>query len=108
MLQVSLLMLGITRSFCDQAEVATTMFKKWPQMATFMVWPFLAKLNHRPIFLFAISKEDIERYNILKNEKNLWVGRFLNLASMMENDIREIAVLRALLAPTGCVGDHFR
>ena len=71
-------MLSIIQSFCDQAEVATTMFKKWPQMATFMVsvWPFLAKLNHKLFFLFAISKEEIERYNIyiLKNEKNLFVG----------------------------------
>ena len=81
-------MLSIIQSFCDQAEVATTMFKKWPQMATFMVWPFLAKLNHKLFFLFAISKEDIERYNILKNEKNLFVGRCLKLASMMENGIR--------------------
>ena len=81
-------MLIIIQSFCDQAEVATTMFKKWPQMATFMVWPFLAKLNHKLFFLFAISKEEIERYNILKNEKNLFVGRRLKLASMMENSIR--------------------
>jgi hypothetical protein len=81
-------MLSIIQSFCDQAEVATTMFKKWPQMATFMVWPFLAKLNHKLFFLFAISKEEIERYNILKNEKNLFVGRRLKLASMMENSIR--------------------
>ena len=81
-------MLSIIQSFCDQAEVATTMFKKWPQMATFMVWPFLAKLNHKLFFLFAISKEEIERYNILKNEKNLFVGRRLKLASMMENGIR--------------------
>ena len=64
------------------------MFKKWPQMATFMVWPFLAKLNRKLFFLFAISKEEIERYNILKNEKNLFVGRRLKLASMMENSIR--------------------
>ena len=64
------------------------MFKKWPQMATFMVWPFLAKLNHKVFLLFAISKEEIERYNILKNEKNLFVGRCLKLASMMENSIR--------------------
>ena len=50
------------------------MFKKWPQMATFMVWPFLAKLNHKVFLLFAISKEEIERYNILKNEKNLFLA----------------------------------
>ena len=81
-------MLSIIQSFCDQAEVATTMFKKWPQMATFMVRLFLAKLNHKLFFLFAISKEEIERYNILKNEKNLFVGRRLKLASMMENGIR--------------------
>ena len=81
-------MLSIIQSFCDQAEVATTMFKKWPQMATFMVCLFLAKLNRKLFFLFAISKEDIERYNILKNEKNLFVGRRLKLASMMENGIR--------------------
>ena len=81
-------MLSIIQSFCDQAEVAKTMFKKWPQMATFMVWPFLAKLNHKVFLLFAISKEEIERYNILKNEKNLFVGRRLKLASMMENGIR--------------------
>ena len=81
-------MLSIIQSFCDQAEVATTMFKKWPQMATFMVWPFLAKLNHKLFFLLAISNEEIERYNILKNEKNLFVGRRLKLASMMENSIR--------------------
>ena len=81
-------MLSIIQSFCDQAEVATTMFKKWPQMATFMVWPFLAKLNHKLFFLFVISKEEIERYNILKNEKNLFVGKRLKLASMMENSIR--------------------
>ena len=74
-------------------------------MATFMVWPFLAKLNHKLIFLFAISKEDIERYNILKNEKNLFVGRSLNLT--WKNNIREIAVLRALLAPIGRGDDNF-
>ena len=68
-------MLGIIQSFCDQAEVATTMFKKWPEMATFMVWPFLAKLNHKVFLLFAISKEEIERYNILKNEKKSLRGK---------------------------------
>ena len=81
-------MLSIIQSFCDQAEVAKTMFKKWPQMATFMVCLFVAKLNRKLFFLFAISKEEIERYNILKNEKNLFVGRRLKLASMMENGIR--------------------
>ena len=57
------------------------MYKKWQNLTTFRIWPFLAKLSHRPNFLFDTSKEDIKRYNILKNEKNLWKGRSLNFTS---------------------------